>query len=89
MRINNIANIYETYARQQSNSRVRQHDAGIGEGRRDSLAVSSSARSFTAAMQAIANAPDVREELVADIRARIDNGTYAVDAAKIADRLLG
>ena len=88
MRINNIANIYETYALRQANARVGRGD-GNGESRRDSLAVSPSARSFTAALQAIINAPDTREDLVADIRAQVENGTYPLDASKIADRILG
>ena len=88
MRINNIANIYETYALQQANSRVGRGE-GNGDSRRDSLAVSSSARSFTAAFQAIINAQEIREDLVADIRAQVENGTYPLDASKIADRILG
>ena len=88
MRINNIANIYETYALQRANARVGRGDNG-GESRRDSLAVSSSARSFTAAFQAIINAPDMREDLVADIRAQVESGTYPLDASKIVDRILG
>ena len=89
MRINNITNIYETYALQQASTRVNRSDGSNGEsGRRDSIAVSSSARSFTTALQAILNAPDVREDLVADIRSQIENGKYQPDASKIADKIL-
>jgi len=89
MRINNIANIYDSYALSQANSRIRHNDAINGsDSKRDSIEVSSSARCFTAALQAIANAPDIREDLVSNVRAQIESGTYVADASKIADKLL-
>ena len=89
MRVNSIANIYETYALQQTNSRVRQSDAINGsESKRDSIEVSSSARSFTTALQAIANAPEIREDIVSDIRVRVENGAYTPDALRIIEKLL-
>ncbi|MCL2617440.1 MAG: flagellar biosynthesis anti-sigma factor FlgM [Defluviitaleaceae bacterium] len=85
MRINNIANIYETASAQQSAARAGRAGNQRPEARRDSLEVSDSARSFTTAFQAIANAPEVREGLVSDIRARIENGTYEPDPRRIAE----
>ncbi|MCL2851483.1 MAG: flagellar biosynthesis anti-sigma factor FlgM [Defluviitaleaceae bacterium] len=89
MRIGNITNIYETYAIQQSNTRVNRGGNNSGDSRRDSLDVSPSARSFTAALQAISNAPDIREERVSVIRSQIESGTYPLDASRIADSILG
>lgn len=34
------------------------------------------------------NTPDVRQDKVADIKARIQNGTYKVDSGKVADGML-
>jgi len=87
MRINNLTNIYESYAAQQSSARVNKGESN-GAVRRDSVAVSSSARSFTAAFQAIVNAPDIREDLVAGVREQIENGTYPLDASRTADAII-
>ena len=40
------------------------------------------------AQQALANTPDVREEVVAPIKEQIDNGTYEVDTDDFAGKLL-
>ena len=40
------------------------------------------------AKQALANTPDVREEVVAPIKEQIDNGTYEVDTDDFAGKLL-
>ena len=37
---------------------------------------------------AVAAAPDIREELTAPIKARIQNGTYGVDNASFVEKLL-
>lgn len=43
---------------------------------------------FTTALRGAHNAPDIRTQKVEDIRARIANGTYAIDAKRIAAALL-
>ena len=40
------------------------------------------------AKEAVKNAPDVREEKIADIKARMQNGTYQVSTQQIADKLV-
>lgn len=55
---------------------------------RDQLILSSTAKDATIAKQAVASAPDVREDLVHSIKQRIDNGTYAVDVDDFAKKLL-
>ena len=47
----------------------------------DRLQISSQGKDFQ-------TAPDIREELTAPIKARIQNGTYGVDNASFAEKLL-
>ena len=49
---------------------------------------SSQGKDFQTAKAAVAAAPDIREELTAPIKARIQNGTYGVDNASFAEKLL-
>ena len=51
----------------------------------DRLQISSQGKDFQTAKAA---APDIREELTAPIKARIQNGTYGVDNASFAEKLL-
>ena len=53
----------------------------------DRLQISSQGKDFQTA-KAVAAAPDIREELTAPIKARIQNGTYGVDNASFAEKLL-
>ena len=50
----------------------------------DRLQISSQGKDFQTAKAA----PDIREELTAPIKARIQNGTYGVDNASFAEKLL-
>ncbi|MBE5939371.1 MAG: flagellar biosynthesis anti-sigma factor FlgM [Lachnospiraceae bacterium] len=54
----------------------------------DKIEISSFGKELQIAKQAVANSSDVREDKVADIKARLANGTYHVDAATFADKLL-
>lgn len=52
------------------------------------LQISRSGMDYQIAKTAVSNSPDVREELVAPIRERVQNGTYAVETASFAEKLL-
>jgi negative regulator of flagellin synthesis FlgM len=54
----------------------------------DSVTLSDSARSLAAAREAVQNAPDVREQNVADIKQQVDSGTYQVPASVLARKML-
>ena len=45
-------------------------------------------KAYQAAKSAVNEAADVREDKIADIKSRIDNGTYNVSAESFADKLL-
>ena len=40
------------------------------------------------AKAAVAGSPDIREELTASVKAQVNNGTYSVDNATFAAKLL-
>lgn len=50
--------------------------------------ISDTAQDIQNAKQMVMQAPDVREDVVAAIKARIDNGTYAVSGEDIADLMI-
>lgn len=50
--------------------------------------ISSKAKEFARAKEVASNAPDVREEKVAELRRKIASGQYKTDAEAIADRMV-
>ena len=52
------------------------------------IELSARSRELHQALSAANAAPDVREDVVADVRARIGNGTYRIDADRIARGIL-
>ena len=50
--------------------------------------VANNALLLTEALRSAQNAPDVRSEKVAELRAKIEAGTYKIDAAQIAMALI-
>ena len=54
----------------------------------DSVTLSDSARSMATARTAVQNAPDVRQQKVADIKQQLSDGTYQVSSRALASKLL-
>jgi negative regulator of flagellin synthesis FlgM len=50
----------------------------------DSVELSDAARALTSASQAVSDAPDVREDRVAALKAQIACGNYSVDSSTLA-----
>lgn len=55
----------------------------------DKFEISQSAKDYQVAKEAVSNASDIREDKVADIKARLAAGTYKVSTEAIADKILG
>ena len=53
----------------------------------DKLQISDMGRDIQNAKQAVADSPDVREDVVASIKERLGAGTYQVNVDEFADRL--
>ena len=54
----------------------------------DKVQISSFGKDIHIAKAAVAGSPDVREELTAPIKAKIQNGTYEVSNESFADKLM-
>ena len=54
----------------------------------DQLQISSLGKDFQTAKAAVAASPDIREDLTASIKSKVQNGTYEVDNATFAEKLL-
>jgi len=56
--------------------------------RTDRLQISSFGRDIQIARAAVASAPDIRKELTAPIKERIQDGTYGVSNERFAEKLM-
>ena len=78
---NQIQQLYQT-------SKVSKTRQSSSSSRVDQLQFSSLGKDIRAAQAAVAGAPAIREELTASIKAQVQSGTYKVDNASFADKLL-
>ncbi len=54
----------------------------------DQVQISSIGKDFQTAKQAVANAGDIREDVIAPIKEKIQAGTYEVSTESFADKLM-
>ena len=54
----------------------------------DQLQISQTGRDYQIAKQAVANASDIREDKVAQLKTRVESGSYKVDSGDFASKLL-
>lgn len=59
-----------------------------GVGKSDQIQISSIGKDFQTAKAAVGASSDIREELVAPLKAGIQNGTYHVSGESFAEKLL-
>lgn len=85
MRIEAYNQVQQIYKPKQP---IRNQQAGTASYSSDQLQLSTAGRDYQTAKSAVAAVPDVREDRVASIKARIDNGTYQVDTSAFAEKLL-
>lgn len=84
MRIEAYTQVQQLYQSQKVNRSQK-----IGrEAQSDKVQISSFGKDIQAAKAAVAGTPDIREELTAPIKAKIQNGTYSVSNGSFADKLL-
>ena len=85
MRIEAYSQVQQIY----SNNKVGRPQAAKKTGDvRDTVSFSSIGKDIQVAKQAVSAAPDVREDVVAKLKAAIKNGTYDVSGEAFADKLL-
>ncbi|MCM1185054.1 MAG: flagellar biosynthesis anti-sigma factor FlgM [Lachnoclostridium sp.] len=85
MRIEAYTQVQQIYQSQKVNQSKK---AKAGTRTNDQLQISSQGKDYQTAKAAVASAPDVREELTASIKAKIQSGSYSVDTNTFADKLL-
>lgn len=84
MRIEAYNQVHQLYQAKKVNN-VREKS---GVARTDQLQFSNMGREIRAAQAALAGTPDIREDLVAPVRTKVRNGTYHVDTASFAQKLM-
>ena len=84
MRIDAINRVSQLYQANSTKRVAKTTDAA----KYDSVQISQMGKDYQVAKAAVAATPDVRTDLVADIKSRIQNGTYDVTMDMLADKLL-
>lgn len=84
MRIEAYTQVQQIY---QSQKVSKSQKAG-GAAQSDKVQISSFGKDIQAAKAAVAEIPDIREELTAPIKAKIQSGTYEVSNESFAEKLL-
>ena len=81
-----VSGVYNTYSAQPTRL---QTSSRLGKGRNDTDKVSLSAQAgdYQTARNAIAQAPDIRENLVGRIQEMLDAGSYRVTAQEVAESI--
>lgn len=78
---NQVTQIYNS-------SRVAKAKSAENIKKRDEVQISRAGRDYQVAKQAVAEAPDIREDRVIQVRKRMADGTYKVDNREFAAKLL-
>lgn len=55
---------------------------------KDKLNISNAGKDLQVAKKAVADAPDIREDRVAELKEAINNGTYNVSGEEFADKIM-
>lgn len=79
---NQVAAVYKT------NKAVGTRKTSGAAVSRDEVQISSFGRDYQIAKNAVAEAPDIREDKVTEVAAKVNSGSYRVDAGDFADRLI-
>ena len=83
MKINPYIQVQQLY----NTKKVSQTKKTAAVGRTDGVEISSIGREIQVAKQAVAAAPDIREDITAPIKAAVDKGTYEVSGESFAEEL--
>ncbi|MCI8307537.1 MAG: flagellar biosynthesis anti-sigma factor FlgM [Lachnospiraceae bacterium] len=62
--------------------------AGKSRGSSDKIELSSFGKELSVARQAVSEAPEVREDRVAELKSAIKSGTYDLSVDRLADKLV-
>ncbi len=85
MRIEAYSQVAKVYEANQTAGKTSAAKTAAG---RDEVQISSFGHDYQVAKQAVADTPDMRQEKVLDIAARVNSGSYKVSAEDFAAKLL-
>lgn len=85
MRIEAYTQVQQMYSTKKTTNVKSKGNTGLSS---DQLQISSIGKDIQNVKQAVASASDIREDLVAPIKARVQAGTYDVSASSFADKLM-
>ena len=83
MRIDAYAQVQQLYGSKNTHKVQKETQTSF----RDQLQISSKGKDIQTAKNAVANAPDIREEVVAPLKKAINAGTYEVSGDQFAQKL--
>ncbi len=84
MRIEAYTQVQQLY----QSKKVNQAKKSDSVSHADQLQISSLGKDIRTARAAVAECPDIREELTASLKAKIQDGSYSVDNESFAEKLL-
>lgn len=84
MRIDGMQKVAQLYS---SNNAAKAEKKKV-EAQKDKVQISQAGRDFQIAKKAVAESPDVREELVARIKSKVQAGTYEVSGNAFAEKVI-
>jgi negative regulator of flagellin synthesis FlgM len=84
MRIEAYTQVQQTYNTNKTTKNEKSEKTSFS----DQVQISSIGKDIQTAKQAVANSPDIREEITAPLKESIQSGTYSVSGQKFADKLL-
>ena len=85
MRIETYNQVAQIYQGSKSGKAQKVYGASAG---RDEVTISRAGYDYQIAKQAVAEASDIREDKVAQLKARVESGSYKVDSGDFAGKLL-
>lgn len=78
---NQISQVYGTNGKTKTNAATKSSS-------KDKVEISHFGKDLQVAKQAVAKAPDIRESKVAELKSKVDSGTYEVSADSFAAKIL-
>ncbi|MCL2576913.1 MAG: flagellar biosynthesis anti-sigma factor FlgM [Defluviitaleaceae bacterium] len=79
-----ISSVYNAYSVQTGRETAQAARTEKKRANADEVSLSAQAGDYQAARNAVANAPDIRENLVSSIQEMLNSGTYRVSAQDVA-----
>ncbi len=79
---------YVNQVNNKTSSRSVSEQSGKPAIKADTVDISDTAKKIQEAKSHLENIPDIREEKVAELKSQIENGTYEINADKIASKML-